>query len=137
ALDGGGRMDLVAGKMSKSRPDSSILLNDSAREVERKIGKAFCPAKEAVGNPVLELARLILFPRHGKLMIPRDSKFGGDVVYESFNELAKAYANGGLHPKDLKAGVTVGCKERLVPGRRFFEAHPQNLEALPAILRTG
>ena len=137
ALDGGGRMDLVAGKMSKSRPDSSVLLNDSPREVERKIGKAFCPAKEAVGNPVLELARLILFPRHGKLMIPRDSKFGGDVVYESFNELAKAYANGELHPKDLKAGVTAGLNEQLVPVRKFFEAHPQNLEAVTAILRTG
>src|SRR5207245_2140519 len=79
ALDGGGRMDLVAGKMSKSRPDASILLNDGPREVERKIGKAFCPAKEPVGNPVLEIARLILFPRRGKLMIPRDPKFGGDV----------------------------------------------------------
>src|SRR5437867_13434657 len=46
SLDGGGRMDLIAGKMSKSRPDSSILLNDSPQEVERKISKAFCPPKE-------------------------------------------------------------------------------------------
>jgi len=137
ALDGGGRMDLVAGKMSKSRPDTSILLNDGPREVERKIGKAFCPAKEPVGNPVLEIARLILIPRRGKLMIPRDPKFGGDVVYESFNELAKSYANGELHPKDLKAGVAAGVNGELAPVRKYFEAHPENLEAVQRITRAG
>src|SRR5207247_2181895 len=137
ALDGGGRMDLVAGKMSKSRPDTSILLNDGPREVERKIGKAFCPAKEPVGNPVLEIARLILIPRRGKLMIPRDPKFGGDVVYESFNELAKSYANGELHPKDLKAGVAAGLNGELAPVRKYFEAHPENLAAVQRITRAG
>ncbi len=99
ALDGGGRMDLVAGKMSKSR--------------------------------------LILFPRHGRLMIPRDPKFGGDVTYASFNDVAKSYADGELHPKDLKAGVAAGLNEQLAPVRKFFEAHPQNLEAVKAILRNG
>src|SRR2546426_9642364 len=78
ALDGGGRMDLAAGKMSKSRPDASILLDDGPREGQRKIGKAFRPSKEPVRNPVLEIAPLILFPRRGKLMIPRDPKFRGD-----------------------------------------------------------
>src|SRR3989442_1064317 len=135
ALDGGGRMDLVAGKMSKSRPDSSVLLNDSATEVERKVGKAFCPAKEAKGNPVLETARMVLFSRQGKLMIPRDPKFGGDVVYESFEALSKAYSDGELHPKDLKAGVTAGLNRELAPVRKYFEAHPENLSALQKILQ--
>ena len=135
ALDGGGRMDLIAGKMSKSRPDSSILLNDSAEEVERKIGKAFCPPKETKGNPILEMARLILFPRRGKLMIPRDAKFGGDVVYDSFDALAKAYTSGELHPKDLKAAVIAGLNQELGPVRKYFETHPDNLNALLKILQ--
>jgi tyrosyl-tRNA synthetase len=121
--------------MSKSRPDSSILLNDSPAEVERKIGKAFCPAKETKGNPILEITRLILFPRQGRLMIPRDRKFGGDVVYDSFEGLEKSYANGELHPKDLKAGVTEGLNRDLGPVRKYFEAHPENLEALQRILQ--
>jgi len=136
ALDGSGRMDLIAGKMSKSRPDSSVLLNDSPTEVERKIGKAYCPAKETKGNPVLEAARLILFPPRGRLMIPRDRKFGGDVIYVSFDDLAKAYADGELHPKDLKAGVAAGLNDELAPARKYFEAHPQNLEAVLKILGT-
>lgn len=134
ALDGSGRMDLVAGKMSKSRPDSSILLNDSPVEVERKIDKAFCPAKETKGNPVLETARLVLFPRRGRLMIPRDRRFGGDIVYETFDDLAKAYAGGELHPKDLKAGVAAGLNAELTPARKYFEDHPKNLEAVLRIL---
>src|SRR5437879_12447132 len=43
-LDGGGRMDLVAGKMSKSKPDASILLNDATEEIDRKLGQAIRPA---------------------------------------------------------------------------------------------
>lgn len=135
ALDGSGRMDLVAGKMSKSRPDASILLNDGPAEVERKIGKAFCPAKETVGNPVLEIARLLLFPRRGRLLISRDRKFGGDLAYDSLSDLAKAYASGELHPKDLKAGVTAGLNDELAPARKYFEAHPANLEAVLRLLR--
>src|SRR3989440_415237 len=79
----------------------------------------------------------MLYPRRGKLMIPRDTKFGGDVVYESFNELAKSYANGELHPKDLKAGVTAGLNSELVPVGKYFEAHPENLEAVQRITRAG
>ena len=32
-------------KMSKSIPDSAIFMEDSAKEVERKIKKAYCPEK--------------------------------------------------------------------------------------------
>jgi len=136
-LQGGGRMDPIAGKMSKSRPDASLLLNDLPEEIERKIAKAFCPAQETVGNPVLETARLVLFPRRGRLTIPRDSKFGGDVAYDSFGDLAKAYGSGALHPKDLKAGVAASVNEELAPVRKYFEAHPDNLAAVMRIVRNG
>ena len=128
-------MDLVAGKMSKSKPDASILLNDAPAEIDRKIGKAFCPAKETEGNPVLEIARLILLPRRGRFMVPRDPKFGGDVVYSSYADLVKAYASGELHPKDLKAGVASGLNQELAPVRTYFDAHRENLEAVQRIVR--
>ncbi len=134
-LEGGGRMDPVAGKMSKSKPDSSILINDPPSEVERKIGKAFCPPKETAGNPVLEIAHLILFPRSGSFAVERNAKFGGDVRFASFRELADAYGRGELHPKDLKAGVATGLDRELEPVRKYFEAHPKNLEAVEAIVK--
>jgi tyrosyl-tRNA synthetase len=135
-LDGSGRMDPIAGKMSKSKPDSSVLLNDSPEEVERKIGKAFCPPKQTEGNPIIAIARLILFPRRGRLKIPREGKFGGDVTYDSFDAVAKAYATGELHPKDLKAGVAAGVNEELASVRKYFDAHPENLAAVRRIVQT-
>jgi tyrosyl-tRNA synthetase len=136
SLEGGGRMDPVAGKMSKSKPDSSILINDPPSEVERKIGKAFCPPTDTDDNPVLGIAKLIVFPRRSSLVIHREPKFGGDVTFRSYPELTGAYANGSLHPKDLKAGVAAGLNAVLAPVRKYFEAHPQNLEAMRALLAT-
>ncbi len=133
-LEGGTRMDPVGDKMSKSKPDSSILINDSPEEVARKIGKAFCPPKETEGNPVLEIAHLILLPRSGSFTVARDAKFGGDVRFESFRELADAYGRGELHPKDLKAGVIAGLNRELESVRTYFVAQPRNLEAVQAIL---
>ncbi len=134
SLEGGGRMDPVAGKMSKSKPDASLLINDSAADVERKIGKAFCPPKETEDNPVLGIAKLILFPRGGSLTVERDAKFGGDVTYRTYAELAGAFSTGELHPQDLKSGVAAGLNAELDPVRRYFEAHPENLTAVRNLL---
>src|SRR5207237_5406683 len=97
--------------------------------------KGFDPHNDTKGYPVYEMARLILFRRQARLMIPRDAKFGGDVVYDSFDVLAKAYASAELHPKDLKAGVIAGLNQELRPVRKYFEAHPDNLNALLKILQ--
>lgn len=134
SLEGGGRMDPIAGKMSKSKPDSSVLINDSQSEVERKIGKAFCPAKEVDGNPVLGIAQLILFPRRGSFTVTRDAKYGGDVTFSSYRELAEAYRKGELHPKDLKAGVSSALNVELAPVHKYFDSHPENLRAVQAIV---
>lgn len=134
-LQGGGRMDPADAKMSKSRPDSSVFLNDPPAEVERKIAKAFCPPKETQGNPVLEIARLILLPHAGSLKVPRDRKFGGDIAYATYREVANAYGRGDLHPQDLKAAVAAGLNAEFEPVRRYFEAHPENLKAFEAAVR--
>ena len=133
SLEGGGRMDPIAGKMSKSKPDASLLINDTAADVERKIGKAFCPPKETQDNPVLGIAKLILFPRRGSLTVAREPKFGGDVTYRTYAELEGAFRTGELHPKDLKAGVAAALNLELDPVRRYFAAHPENLEAMRAL----
>ncbi len=133
-LEGGGRMDPIAGKMSKSKPDSSVLINDAPAEVERKVGKAFCPPTDTEDNPVLAIAKLILLPRRGSFIVARDAKFGGDVTYRSYDELAASYRKGDLHPKDLKAGVATSLNAELAPVRAYFERHPQNLNALQAIV---
>jgi len=133
-LQGGGRMDPIEAKMAKSKPDTSLLINDPPEEIERKIAKAYCPPKKTEGNPIVEIARLVIYPCAGSLAVPRDRKFGGDVVYASFGELAGAYASGELHPQDLKAAVAVGLNRELDPVRAYFDAHPGNLDRLRAAL---
>lgn len=128
-LQGGARMDPVDAKMSKSRPDSSILINDSVEDVDWKIAKAYCPPRETEDNPILAIAKHVLFPRTGSLTVSREAKYGGDATYESFAQLGRAYGRGDLHPKDLKAAVAAALNRELDPVRAYFEAQPANLAA--------
>jgi len=132
-LKGKGRMDAIEAKMSKSRPETAILIHDTPEEIARKVEKAFCPPKDTEDNFVTEVARLILLPK-GPLRVARPEKFGGDVTFETFEDLAKAYRVGDLHPKDLKAAVASALADRLAPVRRYFAAKPEHLEALRKIL---
>jgi tyrosyl-tRNA synthetase len=134
SLKGGNRMDPVGAKMSKSDPDSGILIHDSPEDIKRKISKAFCPP-EVDGNPILATAKMILFERRPTFVIDRPAKFGGKLEFKSYDELEATYAAGKLHPMDLKNGVAAGMVEVLEPVRHYFEKHPENLRALQASLK--
>ena len=54
---------VVSSKMSKSKPDSAIFIHDSSEEIARKMGKAWCPERQAEGNPVLDFAQAHRLPR--------------------------------------------------------------------------
>lgn len=124
-LKGVSRMDPVANKMSKSDPDSGIIINDSPTDIERKIKKAFCPP-EVEGNPLLAIAKMILFQNNPVFMIERSEKFGGPLEFRSYAELESTYASGKLHPMDLKNGVAKALSDQLAPVRAYFEEHPEN-----------
>jgi len=110
----------IALKMSKSNPDSAIFMTDSAAEVERKINDAYCPAKQVEENPILEYCRYIVFEKQPELVIKRPEKFGGELRIRGFDELAKTYAAGKLHPLDLKKAVAGAVNELLEPVRKHF-----------------
>lgn len=132
SLTGGGRMDPVEAKMSKSNPDSAVFLHDGPKDIHRKIKNAFCPP-EIEGNPVIDMARLIVFPRLGRLEIERPAKYGGAVTFETMDELLEAYTKKSLHPQDLKKGVADAIVRVLDPVRTYFEKHPENLEKVKAL----
>jgi len=134
-LKGGSRMDPIAGKMSKSDPDSGILIHDSAEDIKRKLKKAYCPPEED-DNPVLATCKYVIFDRLGRLNVDRPEKFGGPLVFQTYEELVDAYTSGKLHPMDLKNGVASGLNEILAPVREYFEKKPENYEAMKAVLRT-
>ena len=120
----------ISSKMSKSVPQSSILVHDSAKDIASKIKNAYCPPRMAKENPVIELARLTIFPEKNCLEIPRKAKYGGPETYVSFKELATAYSKGKIHPLDLKNGVATAITDILEPVREHFRKYPDALEEM-------
>jgi len=104
-------------KMSKSKRNY-ISLRDSAEELERKIMKAYCPQGTVDGNPIIDLVKHYVFPYFGKLKIERDSKFGGDVEYESLDSLLQDFKEMKLHPMDLKRAVAKYLNELIEDARK-------------------
>ncbi|HEV2316509.1 MAG TPA: tyrosine--tRNA ligase [Thermoplasmata archaeon] len=134
SLKGGGRMDPagdgVERKMSKSDPTSSIVLPSPPQLVRERIAAAFCPAKVEEANPIVEIARHIIFPQLGELEIARPAKFGGPLHFSDVEAFRTAWAEGGVHPQDLKSGVAEALVRLVQPVADHFAHHPERLEAL-------
>jgi tyrosyl-tRNA synthetase len=108
-------------KMSKSKPETSIFMTDTAEDVERKIAKAWCPEGEIKENPILEYCRYIIFEKFPKMTIERPAKFGGTIVVRSFDELENLFARKQIHPQDLKRAVGRLLNELVEPVRNHFQ----------------
>ncbi len=134
SLTGPGRMDpnateddkLIAGKMSKSNPDSCLFIHDSESEIARKMKNAYCPPKVVEDNPILQMAETFVL-RDRPLKIERPAKFGGDMEIANAPELHSLYADAKLHPMDLKNAVCRELTAMLSPARRYFEKQPELL----------
>lgn len=138
SLKGGGRMDpdaqVVERKMSKSEPGGAITIPADRTGLHERIDAAYCPPKEVDGNPIVELARFVVLPWEGKLVIDRTAKHGGPVEFRSDEEFVMTYRAGKLHPQDLKAALPEALSRIFGPANKFFGAHP---EAIPPTLRPG
>jgi len=126
-LQAGGRMDPIESKMSKSKPDSMISIHDSPEDVKNKIKKAFCPEKQNIGNPILEICRYIIFPelKENVFIIKRPEKYGGNLEFSTFEELESKYIQG-LHPLDLKNSTIHYINNIIEPIRSYFDKNCDN-----------
>lgn len=108
-------------KMSKSKPENAIFMDDSTSEIIRKINKAYCPEKIVEDNPILEYCKYLIFESFKKMKIERPKKFGGDIEFPSYEELESAFRKGELHPADLKNSVAEYLDKLVKPVRDHFE----------------
>lgn len=121
-------------KMSKSKPDTAIFMEDSKEEVNRKIRAAYCPPGEvnSKDNPCLQFFRFVVFPsyrqRGQKVQIVDWDNNDTTAVFESFQQLEAVYASGSIHPKVLKANLACLLNELLEPVRQHFEKDPRARE---------
>ena len=126
---------VIAAKMSKSKPENNILIHDEPEVIARKIQQAFCPPKVVEGNPILEYYRILVFEDPAPLTLKRDPKYGGDIRVSSYDELENKYASGRIHPQDLKTNMSLVLSERLAPVREYFKKNPQPLEEVRRLER--
>lgn len=112
---------MLAMKMSKSKPDSAIFMNDTTEDITRKIKKAYCPEKIVQENPIMEYCKYIIFQKFDSLVIERPEKWGGNLEFISYEELEKAFIKGELHPADLKQAVADYLDKLLSPVRKKLE----------------
>ena len=112
---------VIASKMSKSKPWTAIFIHDSEEEIKNKLSKAWCPERTVEMNPVLEIVKYIIFHDTKSFELKRPPSFGGDKEFESYEELEKEYVKGKIHPKDLKLNVAMELNKIMAPVRKHFE----------------
>ncbi len=91
-------------KMSKSKPASGIFIHDTDEEIKSKIKKGWCEAGN-IGNPILQIAKHIVFHQFSEITVERPEKFGGNVTYSDYSQIESDFGTGKLHPTDLKQTV--------------------------------
>jgi len=110
----------ISKKMSKSNPNSAIFMTDTTEEINKKFNKAYCPEGVVEDNPVLEYCKYIIFEKVNKFEIERPEKFGGNVSFNSYEDLEKAFIEKEVHPMDLKLASAKYINEFLEPIRKHF-----------------
>jgi len=111
----------ISSKMSKSKPQTCIYVHDSAAEINKKIGGAFCEAKNVTNNPMLDYTKHIVFRAFKMMHVERSAKFGGPLEFASYAEVEQAFLDGKLHPLDLKNAVAESLDKLIAPVREHFE----------------
>ena len=109
------------GKMSSSDPESMISINDNDENIKKKINNAYCPEGVIENNSILQIMKLIVFPRNNEITIKRSSRFGGDLQFKNYNDLERMFAMRKLHPLDLKNSCAEYLTEILTPIRKKFK----------------
>ena len=105
------------GKMSKSDPNAGIFIHNSDDEIRTKIKKGFCEEGITANNPILEIAKHVVFHEFNAITIERPEKFGGNVIYNNFESLESDFAQKKLHPTDLKQAVGESLVNMVSPVR--------------------
>ena len=114
-------------KMSKSNPDNAVFMDDSKSDVKRKINQAFCAPGNIDVNPILEYFKYIVFELKESVninVLNFETKERSVLTFTNCTDLSSAFANGTIHPSDIKPALIDCINEFLDPVREYVEANP-------------
>ena len=120
-------------KMSKSDPENAIFMDDQEADVNRKLKKALCEPGKVSPNPILEYVKYIIFEKDASLTVERSDKNGGNITFNSYGELEKAFVDGLLHPGDLKPTVAKIINGYLSSVRQALDSNPESKELVKKV----
>jgi tyrosyl-tRNA synthetase len=108
-------------KMSSSEAESFISIRDTDESIKKKINKTHCISGEKKDSPILEIIKLIIFPRIKTFEIKRDKKFGGNLKFKTYEELEKDFTSKKIHPLDLKNSTSEYLIKIITPIRKAYK----------------
>ncbi len=115
------------GKMSSSIEGSFISIRDKKEDIEKKINRSYCPKGIIKDNPVLSIAKLIIFPMFGKMDIKGDPRWKGkdkdeeDKTFNDYQTLEDNFERGYLYPLNLKKAVAGYLEKIIAPIRKSWK----------------
>lgn len=109
---------MIAYKMSKSKPETSIYVHDPPNVVMRKIRKAYCPPRSSTENPVLTYVKEIIFRAFNEFTVERKDKEA--LTFYNYKDVERSYLNGEIHPLDLKNALAKHLIQLIEPIRKHF-----------------
>jgi len=124
---------VIASKMSKSKPWTCIFIHDTEEQIKEKLQKAWCPDKQIEMNPILEIVKHVIFHEKETFKIERHAKFGGSMEFNNYQQLEESYRAGEIHPQDLKDNVAREISIIIEPLRKHFEKHNKFLEVFKGV----
>ena len=129
----GARMESFDHKMSKSDPNSALLLHDPVERIKKKMRKAYLDPEDD-NSPIYELIQDIILPEFGKVVVTPNPKFGDPSTWESLEDFKSAVKDRNLHPLDAKFGVADGIASGLAEVTNHFEQNPELLDAVTDLM---
>jgi tyrosyl-tRNA synthetase len=121
-------------KMSKSDPDSAIFMEDTEKEIARKVKGAYCPPGSLEENSVIEWCRYFVWMKYKTFRLERSEQNGGVVVYDCFDKLCEDYVAEKIHPGDLKATLFKYLNDIIKPVRDHFQNDPNARDLLSKVV---
>jgi tyrosyl-tRNA synthetase len=114
-----------SGKMSSSESNSKIDLDESDKQIRKKINKAFSVDGIVEKNGLLALLKHVIFKKldqeKKEFVIDRPEQYGGKISFSTYLDVEKAFASKKLASVDLKQGISNEIISLLSPLRMAIE----------------
>jgi len=118
-------------KMSSSDPNSKIDFDDSNKTIKSKFGSAFSIDGVVENNGLLGILKYIIFrfleQQNRPFIIKRLEKWGGDIVYNTYQEVEDSFAKGELASADLKTAMAREITDIITPLRDLINGEGKEL----------